>query len=181
MGRVASVHGQEGVVRVVPQSDNPRRFRVGATLWAGDTRYTIERVQRHGAQLLLTFAGMDAASAAALAGQALSVAEADVPAPPAGTYYHYQLIGMDVVSDAGKDLGTLTEVLETGANDVYVVRSPSAEWLLPATPEVVMAVDLAAHRMTVHMMEGLEARPLRERRPRVPRRHRAPAPRAPGV
>lgn len=179
VGRVVAVHGQGGAVRVVSQSDNPRRFRVGAVLWAGEVPCTVHRVQHRGPQLILTFAGVDATGAAGLAGQQLSVPAADVPTPPAGTYYHYQLIGMDVVTEAGATLGTLTEVLETGANDVYVVRSASAEWLFPATAGVVVGVDVAANRMTVRVMEGLEPRPVAKHTPPAQRRHRAQARRRP--
>ena len=74
---------------------------------------------------------------------------------PEGLYYHWQLVGLKVIGDDGADLGTLMEVLQPGANDVYVVRGPSGEVLLPAVKECVKATDLAAGTMTVHLLPGL--------------------------
>ena len=70
-------------------------------------------------------------------------------------YYYYQLEGLEVVSDEGERLGVIREVLETGANQVFIVDGAAGELLLPNTEEVVLAVDLEAGRMTVHLLAGL--------------------------
>ena len=76
--------------------------------------------------------------------------------PAALEYYHHQLIGLNVESDQGQELGTLTGILETGANDVYVVTdSAGKEILLPAIPPVILEVDMGGQRMLVHILEGL--------------------------
>ena len=91
-----------------------------------------------------------------LAGQWLVAPEDPVPDLPPGEYYHYQLVGLTVVTDLGEDLGTLQEVLVTGSNDVYVVQSASGEEiLLPAVSQVIKQVDLSAGRMLVHLIDGL--------------------------
>jgi 16S rRNA processing protein RimM len=75
---------------------------------------------------------------------------------PEGEYYHHQLIGLNVVSDDGRDLGLLVDILETGANDVYVVRAADGnEVLLPAIPPVILEVRLADRQMRVHLLDGL--------------------------
>ena len=82
--------------------------------------------------------------------------EAQTAAPlPPGLYYHHQLIGLAVFTEEGEHLGELTEVLETGANDVYVVTGPQGELLLPVIADVIRSVDLESHRLTVHLLEGL--------------------------
>ena len=92
----------------------------------------------------------------------------DVPAPPADTYYHYQLLDMAVVDEAGSSLGTVTEILHTGANDVYVVADGESELLLPALADVVRDVDVEARRMSVALPDGIERRRLSGPKPAAP-------------
>jgi len=85
-----------------------------------------------------------------LRGVMLEVLESDLPPLPEGEYYRHQLIGLTVVDTEGRVLGTLEQVLETGANDVYLVRTPDGgELLLPATEDVVPTVDIPAKRVVV--------------------------------
>ncbi|MBE2266947.1 MAG: 16S rRNA processing protein RimM, partial [Anaerolinea sp.] len=73
-----------------------------------------------------------------------------------GEFYLYELIGLNVQTESGEALGTLTEVLETGANDVYVVNSPRyGEVLIPVLPETILETNIAAKRMTVRLPDGL--------------------------
>jgi 16S rRNA processing protein RimM len=82
------------------------------------------------------------------------VAAEQVEALPPGTYFHWQILGLTVLTDEGQVLGQVTEILSTGANDVYVVRG-ERELLLPATAEVVREVDSAGGKMIVHLLPGL--------------------------
>jgi 16S rRNA processing protein RimM len=78
------------------------------------------------------------------------------PALPAGQYYHYQMIGMTVVDDSDIELGKLTEIIETGANDVYVVKSDEGkEILLPSIKQVVLDVNVDTNKMIVRLIPGL--------------------------
>ena len=73
-----------------------------------------------------------------------------------GEYYHYQLVGLTVITEQGERLGRVQEVLVTGSNDVYIVKSDDgAELLLPAITQVVKDIDLAAGRMLVRLLDGL--------------------------
>jgi len=74
-----------------------------------------------------------------------------------GEYYHFQLIGVRVETESGEWLGQVVEVLETGANDVYVVRGPWGEVLLPAVNDVILELDLELRRMVVHLLPGMLA------------------------
>ena len=89
-------------------------------------------------------------------GSLLTVQEDEIPALPEGTFYHFQLIDMQVLSDEGESLGTIVEILDTSANDVYVVRGDEGpDLLIPAIRETVLLVDVEAGRMTVHLAPGL--------------------------
>ena len=176
VGVILGAHGSDGRVRVQPETDNPQRFRKGARLIAGDREFHIERVQQtSNGFLLLRFTGIAArGDAAALHGETLYVPTDEAPETPPGTYYHYQLVGMSVVSEAGERLGTLTEIITTGANDVYVVTAESAELLLPALADVIVSVDVNANSMTAAVPDGLAWRPLRPPREKPKPRRRPP-------
>ncbi len=163
-------------MRVQPETDNPQRFRKGARLLAGDRELHVERVQRMpDGSLLLRFAAIVARSdAATLVGETLCIPADEAPEAPPGTYYHYQLLDMSVANEAGERLGTLTEIIATGANDVYVVTGESAELLLPALGDVVLSVDVGANSMTVAVPDGLAWRETRPRREKPKSRRHAP-------
>ena len=182
VGTVVGVHGNDGRLRVAPESDNPDRFRAGSVLRIGGRRLTVRRASAMpGGALLLKLDGLDSREEAAkLTHELVVVPVAEVPAAPAGTYYHYQLLDMEVVAPDGRVLGRIREVVVTGANDVYVVASEDAELLVPAVADVVVDGDVDAGRMTVDVPLGLEPRPLRPAKPAPrPRRRRRPAPRRP--
>ena len=80
----------------------------------------------------------------------------DMPGLPEGKVYQYELFGFNVLDESGNSLGELVEILETGANDVYVVRNESGkEILLPAIPSVVLEINPERRLMRVHLLEGL--------------------------
>ena len=91
-----------------------------------------------------------------LAGQWLLAPVSPSPKLPPDEYYHYQLVGLTVITDQGETLGRVQEILVTGSNDVYVVKSGAgAELLLPAIRQVVQDIDLEAGRILVHLLPGL--------------------------
>ena len=90
-----------------------------------------------------------------LRGRYLRVPGSALAALDEGEYYLFQLMGLAVVTEEGRDLGPVKDILETGANDVYIVDTPTGELLLPAIPDVIKDVDLSAGRITVHLLPGL--------------------------
>jgi 16S rRNA processing protein RimM len=177
VGVVVGIHGYDGRLRILPQTDNPARFRPRAAVHIKGQRYVIARAQSHQNVFLVKLSGIDSDEArAALVGEPVVVPESAIPRPPADTYYHYQLMDMEVFTDGGELLGQITEVIETGANDVFVVTSDRREWLVPAIGDIVLDVDVKAKRMTVQLPEGLEARelpdPNRQPPPKLKRRRR---------
>jgi 16S rRNA processing protein RimM len=159
IGLLHRPHGVHGDILMEVFTDFPERLQEGFTVFLGNkhTPANIIRKRSHNDGLLLGFEGIDTPEAAGmLRNQMVYVQTKDRPVLPDGRHYYYQLIGIQVVDDAENELGTLTDILETGANDVYVVTSKNGrELLLPAIKDVMLNVDISAKRMTVHILPGL--------------------------
>jgi 16S rRNA processing protein RimM len=117
----------------------------------------IQTYRVHQGSALLKLEGVDTRDGAeALRGARISIKVRELPPLGESEYYSHDLIGLRVVDEAGQELGTLTEVLATGSNDVYVVKpADGKELLLPAIESVVRKIDLEAQTMSVVVPEGL--------------------------
>ncbi|MGH7428392.1 MAG: ribosome maturation factor RimM [Candidatus Methylomirabilaceae bacterium] len=153
--------GVKGEVRVRSLSDVPGRFEglKDVTLVAPSGRSlvtVVNRVREHSGSYLL---GFDAFStpeeAAEFRGAFVKISRGAAPPLPAGQYYEFELVGMTVVTETGRLLGTLEEVLETGSNHVFVVRREGREILIPGLRQVVTSVDLQRRTMTVRLIPGM--------------------------
>jgi 16S rRNA processing protein RimM len=159
VARVAAAHGVKGEVRCELLTDFPERFRRTAQVYGGSERQLIavERARLVKDGVLLKLAGIESRTdAERLRGMLLYVPEAEAVSLPSDTYFWHQIVGMRVRTTDGRDLGTVAEILPTGANDVYVVHRDGRELLLPAIRDVVQQVDLANGVMIVELIEGLE-------------------------
>jgi 16S rRNA processing protein RimM len=161
VGRVVRPHGVRGELLLEVLTEFPQHLGEAETVYVGEAAvpHPLRRVrlQRGGQQLIIQLADcLDRNAAEAYRGQLIQIkAEQAAPLPP-GRYYHHQILGLDVITEAGETLGQVTEILETGANDVYVITGPAGEeLLLPALRSVILQIDLEARRMTVHLLEGL--------------------------
>lgn len=162
IGRITRPHGVRGEVKVRPETDFPERFarlrrvllldeRTAAARPAG-----VEAVRRQGGMILLKLAGVDDLEAArALQGWAVAVPWAERVPLPEGSYYLAEVVGLRVRTPSGEALGRVTEVLRTPAHDVYRVAGEAGEVFIPATRQVVRAVDLQRGEMVVVLPEGL--------------------------
>jgi len=162
IGEIVRVHGVRGDVRVRSLSDVPGRFttltQVTVAGPAGARRPLVVRAVRPIANdYLVAFEGIDTPEAAAqLVGSLLEIAAEGAAPLPDGHYYQRDLVGMAVRTEEGKSVGTLAEILPTGANDVFVVRGEAGEErLIPATKEVVRTVDVPRRMMTIRGVPGL--------------------------
>lgn len=152
IGYIRRAVGLRGEVEVEPLTDNPGRFRSGLSVHAGSAVRQVEAVRGGTPTLVLKLAGVDDRTLAeGLRGNYLEVETDEAQALPEGSYYHWQLIGLEVVDAGGRSLGRLTDVLEYPANDVYVVTGGVAEILVPALAEVVDSIDLERGRMVVDL------------------------------
>ena len=158
VGRIRRPWGPRGEIIIDVQSDAPGRFTPGETLFTNGQPLTIERARPSKGAMILKLEGIDSQEAAGvLKGHTLTVSPASLPPPPEDTYYHYHLIGMEVYTRKGRLLGTLTEILSTGSNDVYVIKGEGKELLLPALADVILEVDVDKGRMMVELMPELES------------------------
>lgn len=158
IGRVLKPWGTRGELKIEILTDFPERFASLRTVYVGDDAkpFSVERARRHGNAALLKLKGIDTPEAAAkLREQLVYVTVADAVKLPEGRVYLYQLIGLRVKTVAGEPLGEIADVLDTGANDVYVVRDGAREILLPAIPQVIKEIALERGEMIVQLLEGL--------------------------
>ena len=156
VGRILKPVGLGGEVRVEVASDAPERFAPGAVLYIEGNAYHILSMHPRPKGLVLKLAEANSYSEAeALRDKAMYVEESQVPPAPQGSYYHYQVLGMQVYTPEDEYLGEVTEIIQTGSNDVYVLSKGERGVLVPAVDSVVMDVDVKAGRMTVDLPEGL--------------------------
>ena len=155
------MHGLAGEVRVRPMTDHPERFKQlsACVLWdaSRDERETrrIATARRHGDVVLVRFEQCETPeSAARLVGRMLAVPESDVMPLPPGQFYPWQLEGARVITEDGRDVGRLARI-ESGPQDLWVVENDGREHLIPAVPEIILDVDLAAGRVVIRPPEGL--------------------------
>jgi 16S rRNA processing protein RimM len=171
IGRVIAPRGVAGELRVFIESDDPQRFlrlpRVLVQPATGEdapapedprafTVYTVQSARLHRGEALLYLEGVaNRDTAETLRGASLWVAREEAIPLEEGEFYHYQVVGLTVITEAGEVLGEVREILAMPANDVYVVRGPGSELLLPAIKDVVLKIDVPAGQMVVRLLAGM--------------------------
>lgn len=170
VGRVIRPWGLRGDVKVESLSDFPEeRFEPGASVWVDSRMHTVEYARWQKGMLYLKLSGIDDPDGAEdLRDFLLEVPESALQPLDEDEFYHHQLIGLRATSDEDQDLGSVTEVLTTGSNDVLVVQGPLGEILVPFIDEVVLTVDIATGGIRVHLLEGMVEQPKKPKAPYVP-------------
>jgi 16S rRNA processing protein RimM len=157
VGRITRPHGVHGEVAVVVLSEVAERFADGARVWLEDGRaLTIGSSRRHRDRLLVRFREVPDRTAAERLGTALLVVPASTsPTLPEGSWWDHELVGCRVLTDTGRDLGELADVLHTSANDVWsVVDEGGHETLIPVLHDVLGDVDVVGRRIVVREIPG---------------------------
>ena len=159
VGRLRRPHGVRGEILMEVITDFPERLQDSTLVYVGEDHQELRIRSRRaqGANLVLAFDGYNSPEEAGeLRNKLVFVRAADRPALPEGEYYHHQLIGLRVISDEGQYLGTLKNILDYAANDVYVIQAEGGqEILLPAIDSVILDVDLDNGIIRVHLLPGL--------------------------
>ncbi len=161
IGKIAGAHGRGGVCRIISYAESLAVFEPGSHLFVetdaprGQTLEVLW-IKPHSKGALMALSGVrDRHAAEKLRGAALYVDKRRLPALDEESYYWFELIGMAVYALDGVYLGRLESILQTGSNDVYVVREADRETLVPALASVVRRIDTARRRMEVVLPEGL--------------------------
>ena len=161
VGIISSMHGLRGEVKVFPTTDDPNRFKKLKSVILDAGRETLElqteQVKFFKQFVILKFKEFNNINEVEkYKGKGLFVTRENAVKLNPNEYFIADMIGMDVFTDDGNKLGILTDVLETGANDVYVVETEEhKEVLLPAIKECILNVDITGRKMEIHLMEGL--------------------------
>jgi len=158
IGRILRPHGVRGELKIELHTDYPERLSQHPSLFLGPEHqnYPLEGVRFHKGNALIKLAGCDDRNTAdELRGLLVQIpVEWAVPLEE-GEFYHFQIVGVKVITEQGEHLGEITEVIETGANDVYSVKGPHGVLLIPAIDEVVRELDLNQRRMVINPLPGL--------------------------
>ncbi|UFJ43234.1 ribosome maturation factor RimM [Brevibacillus humidisoli] len=163
VGKLVNTQGLRGEVRVISTTDFPQeRFKTGSQLYLFHPTLreplllTVASWRQHKGFELLKFAGYDSINdVEKFKGGELKISEDDLMELEEDEYYIHQLVGCEVVTDEGEVLGKIVDVLQPGANDVWVVRGERGEIYLPYIDECIKQVDVENKRVVCHLMEGL--------------------------
>ena len=162
IGVITSPHGVHGEVKVYPTTDDPNRFQTVGFVTVESkgqrTRMDITSVKYFKGMVILKLSGIATRDDAELFRNAdLWILRSQSSPCREGEYFIADIIGMEVYTEEGQRVGTVTDVYETGANNVYEVRKEDGkELLLPVIPSCIRNVSVPEKRMTVHILPGLE-------------------------
>ncbi|PKM50756.1 MAG: 16S rRNA processing protein RimM [Firmicutes bacterium HGW-Firmicutes-7] len=162
IGRVANTHGVQGMIKVVPTTDDPKRFELLENIYIEDlkgktTVYTIKTVKYINKFVILDLKEITDMNAAILLKQGIIKIPREEALPlEQGEYYISDLIGLDVYDDKGTRIGPLKDIIFTGSNEVYVVDNGTRDGLLlPAIKQCIQSIDLKNKKIIVTILEGL--------------------------
>ncbi len=156
VGRVVAPWGVKGEMKVEVMTDFPDRFSPEEEVYIAGSPVIIEMSRWHKGMVILKLAKIDSIEAVEkIRGQFMEVPRGKVRPLSENEYYQFQFIGLEVWTTDGEFLGSITKILPTGSNDVYVVRSGDREVLIPAIDDVVKSVELEQGRIVIEVIEGL--------------------------
>lgn len=156
-GKIVGTHGLQGEVRIQPWCDSPDFLARFSVLYFDEGRTPVKvKCRPHQNVVLAVLEGVKTVQdAAALRGRVLYLNREDVHLKK-GSFFIQDLIGIRVIdADSGEEYGSLTQVSETGANDVYHIRTPKGEVLIPAVPSVVIETDVDGGVMRIRPIKGM--------------------------
>lgn len=164
VGKIVNTHGVRGELKVVPQTDFPDiRFAKGSKLYVHKDRenhyvpLTVETSRLHKNVYIVKFSGLNEMNEAEkYKGSMLKVTAEDLVDLEDDEYYYHEIIGCQVVTDEDEELGTITEILSPGANDVWVITPENGKSILiPVIDDVLLHVDVQNKLVKIHLLEGI--------------------------
>ena len=161
IGEIVGVHGIKGTNRIRSYAESLSLYKPGSSILVRqkdgrENKCEIQWVKPHTGTALISFKGIgDRSQAEALIGANLFIRREALPDLDEDTHYWVDLIGIDVYTTEEEYLGRIESIIETGSNDVYVVKDRKKEVLIPALASVVLDIDIRGKRMQVDLPEGL--------------------------
>ena len=156
IGKIVNTHGLKGHVKVEPWCDGIETFEYLDSIFIKGTEYNIESVKPHKNIFLLKLKNIDDINVAeGFKGAIITADREKLPPLPEGTYYITDIIGLEVYEDE-KYIGKIFDWIETGSNNVYVIKRPKGkDVLIPAIDDVIKKIDIENKTMSVKLLEGL--------------------------
>ncbi|MCK5314858.1 MAG: 16S rRNA processing protein RimM [Anaerolineales bacterium] len=159
IGRLRRPFGLQGEMLMEVLTDFPERLQVGMTVYVGDHYLPVKiiGIRGHMKALLVSLDEYnDREKAGELRNQVVTIPRSSIPPLPDGEFYHHQVIGLHVIDETNRPLGQVTDILETGANDVLIVHAENGrELLIPVIDAVVLDIDLKSSTIKIHPLPGL--------------------------
>ena len=153
-GRIVNTHGVAGEVKIEVWLDSPQFLKSFKRCFIDKREVKLLSARVHKGFLIAKLQGVEDVNAAmALKGRTLFIDRSDARLPK-GAFFLQDIIGASVVDEQGREIGKLTDVMETPASNVYVVKG-EREHLIPAVPEFIMSTDTESGIITVHLIEGM--------------------------
>ncbi len=161
IGQIVKPHGVRGALKVLPLTDDPKRFSSLTQVYLGEEDRQgepvgIKKVQFQAGNIILTLENINSREEAELwRRQYVQIPAGETMPLPDGAYYFYQLIGLKVITNAGDVVGVVEDVASYPANDVFVVVDSEREYLIPDIPDVIEKVDVDAGEIIINPIPGL--------------------------
>lgn len=158
VGKIVNTHGIKGYVKCIPLTDEPERFDELEYIYTekDDVKRKIKDAWWKKGIVYLSLEGIDTMNdAESFKNSFISISEDQLKELPEDTYYVFELEGLDVYSEEGVHIGSVSYVYQTGANDVYEVKNGNKTCLIPAVKEVVKSVDIKGKKIVIKVIEGL--------------------------
>ena len=156
VGKIVNTFGIKGEVKVALYTENINNFKKGNKIYVNNKEMQIEKSRLQKNMLILKLKGVDNMTDAEDLRDSIITVERNKKELPSGTYYIADLIGLDVYTDEGNLLGKIIDIYNTGANDIYTVKTlEGKEVLLPAIKDVIKQVDIQNEKVIVHILKGL--------------------------
>ncbi len=158
VGKIVNTHGVKGYIKCIPLTDDLERFEELEYVYTekDNIKRTIDDVWYQKGLVCLKLKDIDDMDKAeSFKDTYISIVEDQLRVLPANSYYLFDLEGMDVYSNNGDYIGKISEIYQTGANDVYEVKNNKNSYLIPAIKDVVKSVNVQDKKMIINVIEGL--------------------------